>query len=236
MLRIGFRRIALVALILFVPPSLLATFVQHALVEFEQDPSALLGLGVLASVGISATLRLLGPVVFAGYLDEAVGSGYFHGHQHRMADVLRALPWGRLLVADVVVMGGTALLAAAFLVPGLAFYLAFGLVGPVLVQERRGLRASFLRTLRLSLTALPLVAVLVLIPTILELTLHELVFRALHGAGLGIELAVEWLLAALIGGSIGVVEVALATELMARSPEAVAREKVTEAVSALPSD
>jgi hypothetical protein len=219
MLRFGFDRIALVALILFVPPSFLARVVEHSLARLEQDPSALLGLGLVASVAIAAFLRLLGPVVFAGYLDEAVGKGYFHGHQHRMADVLRSLPWGRLLVADLVVVAGSVILAMLFVVPGLAFYLSFGLVGPVLVQERRGLRTSFVRTLRISLTALPLVAMLVLVPTIVELALHELVFRALEGAGLAVELTVEWLLAACIGGSIGVIEVALATELMARNPE-----------------
>jgi hypothetical protein len=218
MLRFGFGRIAVVALILFVPPSILAASVEHALAGFEQDPDALLGLGVIVSVFAAATLRLLGPVVFAGYLDEAVGAGYFHGQQHRMRHILRSLPWGRLLIADVVVLGGTALVATLFVIPGLAFYLLFGLVGPVLVQEGRGLRDSFTRTMRLSLTALPMIAVLVLVPTLFELALHELVFRALHGAGLGVELVAEWLLAALIGGSIGVVEVALASELMARNP------------------
>ncbi len=219
MLRFGFRRIAVVALLLFVPPSILAAFVERALVDLEHDPGALLGFGVLASIGIAAALRLLGPVVFAGYLDEAVGAGYFHGHQRRMADVLRSLPWGRLLVADLVVLGATALLTASFVIPGFAFYMLFGLVGPVLVQEGRGLRASFARTFRLSLTALTPIAILVLVPTIFELVLHEVVFRALHGAGLGVELVAEWLLAALIGGTIGVLEVALATELMARNPE-----------------
>lgn len=232
MLRFGFRRIAVVALVLFVPPSVLAALVEHALIGVEQDPSALLGLGVIASVGIAATMRLLGPVVFAGYLDEAVGAGYFHGHQRRMADVLRSLPWGRLLIADVVIMGGTAVLAAAFVIPGLGFYMLFGLVGPVLVQERGGLKASFTRTMRLSLTALPLIAILVLVPTLVELVLHEVVFRVLHGAGLGVELVVEWLLAAAVGGSIGVVEVALASELMARNPKSQGKDRPEEPTSA----
>jgi hypothetical protein len=218
MLRFGFGRIAVVALILFVPPAFFALLVAHALEGLEQDPDVLFGLGLLVSIGIAATFRLLGPVVFAGYLDEAVGSGYFHGRQHRLRYVLQSLPWTRLLVADLLVVGGSALLATAFLLPGLAFYLLVGLVGPVLVQERRGLRVSFGRTVRLSLTALPLVAVLVLIPTVFELTLHELVFLALHGSSLVIELLAEWLLAAVIGGAIGVLEVALATELMARNP------------------
>jgi hypothetical protein len=235
MLRFGFRRIALVALLLFVPPSVLAAAVTHTLADFEGDPSGLLGLGLLVSVVISATFRLLGPVVFAGYLDEAVGAGYFYGHQHRFEHVLRSLPWGRLLVADLLVVGGSALAAAAFILPAFAFYMLFGLVGPVLVQERQGLRAAFVRTMRLSLTALPLVALLVLVPTLLELTLHELVFVALHGFGLAVEIVTEWLLAAVIGGSIGVVEVALATELMARNPEPVgtgaARDSAPEPVT-----
>ena len=172
MLRFAFRRIAVIALILFVPPSILAAFVEHVLVGFEQDHGAVLGVGVAVSIGAAATLRLLGPVVFAGYLDEAVAAGYFHGRQRSMADVLRSLPWGRLLIADVLVMGGTAFLTATFIIPGLVYYMLVGLVGPVLVQERRGLRASFVRTFRLSVTVLPMIAILVLLPSIVELALH----------------------------------------------------------------
>lgn len=219
MFRAGHRRIALAALVIFVPPPVLATFVERALVVLEHEPGALLGMGVLVSIGVAATLRLLGPVVYAGYIDAAVGEGYFRGHQPGASEVLRSLPWLRLFIADLLVVAGTVLLAAAFVIPGIAFYLLFGLVGPVLVHERRGLVASFARTMRISLTALPAIAVLVLVPTLVELALHEAVFRALEGAELAVVVLVEWLLAALIGGSVGVVEVALASELMARNPE-----------------
>ena len=231
MLQVGFARIAVVALVLFVPPSLLAAFVHHSMADFEQDPKVLLGLGVIVSVAIASALRLLGPVVFAGYLDEAVGAGFFHGHQRRMGDVLRSLPWGRLLVADLIVMGGTVLLASALIIPGLVFFMLVSLVGPVLVQEQRGLVSGFRRAIRLSLTSLPLMAGLVVIPTVLELVLHEVVFQALHGAGLGVEVAAEWLLAAALGGSIGLIEVALATELMARNPDPAQDGEAADAVA-----
>lgn len=216
MFRLGYLRVALVAMILFVPPAIVSTSLERLA---EERLDLLLDGRVLVAIAVGAVFRLFGPVVFAGYLDEAVGSEYFKGRRQSLAEVLRSLPWLSLLAADLIVVAGASMGLALLVIPGLAFYTCFGLVGPVIVQERRGLRQSFGRTFRISRTAIFPVVALVLVPLAAEVTIHEAAYRAVHGETPLVRIVVEWLVAALVGGAVGLLEVALATELMARNPE-----------------
>ena len=56
---------------------------------------------------------------------------------------------GRLLVADIVLIGGAVVGLALFVVPGLIWMTLFTLVGPVIVQERHGLVDGFRRQVSL---------------------------------------------------------------------------------------
>jgi len=94
----------------------------------------------------------------------------------------------------------------------------FALIGPVLVQERRTLLDGFRRTVALSRHALLIITVLVVVPTVLEIGIEEIVHDLAHGSGLGVQVIAEWLVAVLIFAGVGVLEVALAAELMARYP------------------
>ena len=123
------------------------------------------------------------------------------------------------MVADVLLSIGTTIGVALFFVPGVILYVLFGLVGPVLVQERRGVVDAFRRTSRISRTAVWPMLVLVLIPVVFEQTIHELIHDTLHAAGLEAQVIAEWLVAVLVGATVGLLEVALAAELMARNPE-----------------
>ena len=216
MLRLGFDRVAVVALVLFIPPAILTAFAQPIV---EEQEVLVPGGGVVLALVLAGILRLIGPVVYAGYLDEAVGAEYFGGKRHRMATVVRSLPWGPLLVADLVVVIGTAVGLSLLVVPGIVFYLFVGLVGPVIVQERRGVIDGFRRTIRISRTALVAVGLLVVIPIVIEEVIHEAAHQAVHDGGPALRLLVEWLVAAVVGGTVGLLEVGLATELMARNPE-----------------
>jgi len=218
MFRQHYWRVALVALVLFVPPPLLAASLRELRDSLEADPGLLRGLGFVIGLLMVTLIRLFGPVVYAGYLDEAVGHEYFRGHRLRFGAILRTLPWGRLLVADLVLIGGTTIGLALFVVPGIAWATLFALVGPVIVQERHGVIDGFVRTFRLSRGAWPKVLVLVVALIAAELLIHELVHQATHHSDFWIEVTASWLVSALIGGIVGLVEVALATELMARDP------------------
>ena len=216
MLRTHFLRVAAAALLLFVGPAILIA----AVGSVSERPAGLNHpLAVLALTIVAVVLRLIGEVGFTGYLDEAVGSAYFRGHDRPMRDVLKRLPWARLIIADVTVVLGTMVGLAALVLPGIAFYVLFALVGPVIVQERRGVADSFRRTLAISRGAVVPIFILVAVPTALEVGIHEIIDHAIHGQGFIVSVLVLWGVATIIRGAVGLLMVALAVELMARNPE-----------------
>jgi hypothetical protein len=218
MFRRHYRRVALVALLLFVPPPLLLAVLEGFRDSIEAEPGLIRGLGYVIGLLMVTLIRLFGPVVYAGYLDEAVGHEYFKGHRVRFGTVVRTLPWGRLLVADLVLIAGTTIGLSLLVVPGVAWLTLFGLVGPVLVQEHHGVIDGFRRTFHLSRQAWRMILVLVVALIAAELFIHELVHELTHHSGFGVQITASWLVSALIGGMVGLIEVALATELMARDP------------------
>jgi hypothetical protein len=218
MFRQHYLRVALVALVLFVPPPLMAAFLEGWRDILDADPGLLPGMGYLIGLLTVTAIRLFGPVVFAGYLDAAVGHEYFGGRRVYLATILRTLPWGRLVVAEIILVAGTTIGLALFVLPGLAFLTLFSLIGPVLVQEGHGVRDGFERTYRLSRAAWPMVFVLVVVFLILEHAAHEIVHQLFHHSALWLQVVWSWAVAATIGGIVGLLEVALASELMARDP------------------
>jgi hypothetical protein len=218
MLRQHYLRVALVAMIIFVPPPVLSAMLRGLRDSLEADAGLIEGLGFLAGLLVATLVRLAGPVVYAGYLDEAVGHEYFKGQRVLFGTVLRRLPWGRLVVADIILILGTTIGLALFVVPGIIWLTLFTLIGPVLVQEHHGLVDGFVRTLRLSRAAWRKVLLLVVVLLIGEQAIHEGVHLALHHHDFWVEVAASWLVSAVVGGFVGLVEVALATELMARHP------------------
>ena len=83
------------------PAAAVGRFAARLRHSLEADPGLLRGLGFVIGLLMVTLIRLFGPVVYAGYLDEAVGHEYFRGHRLRFGAILRTLPWGRLLVADL---------------------------------------------------------------------------------------------------------------------------------------
>lgn len=218
MLSLGLGRIAGVAIVFFVLPASLTAGVE---VYLDTEPAqAALGLiFVVITVTVAVVLSTLGPIAFAGILDEGVAQEYLRGHHQSMRSVLRRLPWRTLIAADIIVSFVVAFGLFFLIVPGLVAYGLLGLIGPIVVRERAGLDASLRRTISLSRTVPVLVTVLVVIPFALEQVIHESIMEGLlHDAHVSIQILGEWLLAIFLGGTLGLIEVALATELMERNP------------------
>ena len=218
MFRRHFWRVGLVALVLFVPPPLLVIMLDGLRASLEADPGLIRGLGFIIGLLAVTMIRLFGPVVYAGYLDEAVGHEYFHGRHVRFRDVLRSLPWVRLVIADVVLIVGTVIGLSLFIVPGLIWLTLFVLIGPVLVQERHGVTDGFSRTFQLARGAWQMILLLVVTLLVAENIAHEIVHQLLHHSPIWQQVTAAWIVSAFVGGIVGLVEVALASELMARSP------------------
>jgi len=218
MFRRHYLRVALVAMVVFVPPPLLASALRDTRDSLEADPGLIRGLGFVIGLLLATLISLFGPVVYAGYLDEAVGHEYFKGHRVRFASLLRTLPWVRLLIADLILIIGATVGLAFFVVPGIIWMTVFALVGPVIVQERHGVLDGFGRTLRLSRGAWRMILVLVVGFVAAEIAVHEVVHAYFHHSDLWVQVMSSWLVSVVIGGVVGLIEVALATELMARDP------------------
>ena len=105
-----------------------------------------------------------------------------------------------------------------FLLPGIAIYTLFGLVGPVIAQERLSVRHGLRRTYEISRPHWVLVLVLVVIPLGMEHALAETVREVVDEGGMVPSVLGEWFIAATMLTVVGVIDVSLATELMARMP------------------
>ncbi len=218
MFRRHFWRVGLVALVLFVPPPLLVVMLDGLRESLEADPGLVRGLGFVIGMLIATMVQLFGPVVYAGYLDEAVGHEYFHGRHVRFREVLRSLPWVRLVIADLILVIGTGIGLLLFVVPGLIWLTLFVLIGPVLVQERHGISDGFSRTFQLARGAWQMILVLVVALLAAENAIHEIAHQLFHHSPVWQQVMAAWVVSASIGGIVGLIEVALASELMARSP------------------
>jgi hypothetical protein len=212
-------RVAGAAFVFFVPPALLffgTEYVRDAYADSSGDAR----LAVFAALLVVASVaRFLGAIFFAGFLDLAIGDDYFRGERRTLREVLRDLPWVPLLVVDVVVNVGASLALLVFVVPGIAVYTLFGLVGPVVVQERRGPWDALRRTARITRPHWVLVLALVVVPLGIEHALAEFVRHLVVDDGLLVVVTTEWLIAVTMLAAVGVVEVSMATELMARTPD-----------------
>jgi hypothetical protein len=218
MLAAHFHRIAGAAFLFFAPTAVLFVFSEWFR-DLYADTEGVWHVVVLAVlVTIVAIMRLLGQVLFSGFLDLAVGDSYFRGEDRTLVGALRELPWRALLIVDVVVAVGASIGLELFVVPGIAIYTLFGLVGPVVVQERWNARDGLRRTSEISRPHWVLVLVLVVIPLGVEHAFAEGIRHAVEGGGLVPIIAGEWFIAATMLTLVGVIDVALATELMARTP------------------
>jgi hypothetical protein len=220
LLRLGRARVVISALVLFLEPAVVGVLIEN--VTWQGSDSTVVSLLAGISVAIGLFVSLLTPVFFAGYLDEVIGKEYFDGHRRTWKEIARELPWGNLIVADILLIAGIEIGLALLIVPGIVFCTWFALVGPVVVQERRRVIDAFRRTYRISVLAVPLVLGLVVVPLLGEGLAAELLHQVLHHASLGVQVIAEWLLLATLGGAVGLLEVALATELMRRNPEPLA--------------
>lgn len=126
------------------------------------------------SLGAALVLLVstLGLTFYSGLLERLVGA-VERGHEApAVGQVLRTLPYVRLLVADGIlwVLGGLASLA--FVIPGLIVTTFFALIGPLINMEDLSVRAAFRRSASLVAPRFLLVLFLITVPLGIE---HELV-------------------------------------------------------------
>ena len=96
---------------------------------------------------IVTSISVAGDAFFSGFLDAAVGEEQ-HGHPSRpIGQILRTLPYARLIVVDVLLSFTIAGGSLAFVIPGLVLFTLFCLIGPLINIERLTVRKAFARSI-----------------------------------------------------------------------------------------
>jgi hypothetical protein len=96
----------------------------------------------------TSTLSLLGAVFLSGFLCRLVSTSEHGGSEHgaTIRDVLRTLPWGSLIAADLLAVLIVLIGLVALIIPGLIALTLLSVAGPVIELERQhavaGLRRS----------------------------------------------------------------------------------------------
>ncbi len=165
----------------------------------------------------SAVFSMVGVVVYAGILDKVVGA-HLHGHPDlRVPEIWRVLPLRRLVAADVVFALATLAGLALFVVPGVIVFTMWSLVGPVITIEDRSVRSALGRSWRLVRPHFWLTFCLVTLPLQVEqAVLHAIHYTDIFEHPLLPAFLLNGLLGMVIGSIVGLVEVVLAYDLIAR--------------------
>jgi hypothetical protein len=85
----------------------------------------------------------------AGLLERVVASERHGHHRPTLNEVLRDLPWGRLVVADLLLTAMIVVGLTAFVIPGLLVVTWFAIVLPLVNLERQPVLPTFARSYRL---------------------------------------------------------------------------------------
>ncbi len=180
----------LLATIVFVPISLLDALTIRA--DFGSFGVGA-GVGIAAAIGAVLALTmtvLMGEVFYSG----AVAISLTDGEQGRTPspwEIARRLRYGRLIAVDLIygflVTVGLVLLVA----PGVVVFTLFGLSGPVVEIEERGVGAAFSRSLELVRGRFWTVLAVLAPIEILGDSISDLMTTAVHHL-LGGSLLVEW--------------------------------------------
>ena len=187
--------------------------------SFALDDAWGFNVGRLALSIVLVALGAAGTVFYPGLLDRIVGVERGHTERQPLSTVLRTLPYGRLIFAEVILLAVTTLGLALFFVPGVIAFTFFGLVGPCITIEDRSALRAFQRSARLVRPHFWLVFLLVTVPIGLEHVLEDLVHHAVEHEAFLVRFGSHALIGVVVGSVVGLVEVHLAFRLSGRYRE-----------------
>jgi hypothetical protein len=207
-----FGRVVIAALLVFGATAVIGAAVEDLL--HRSETNAIVFLFAFAGTMMSQ----VGITFYAGLLDKVVGEFELGEEPEPVMHVLRTLPYGSLIVADILITVLTAIGAAAFLIPGLIVFTLFAITGPVVNIEHVGAIRGMKRSAHLVRPHFWLVFLLVSLPIGLE---HQAIHWAdelvLHHA-LAEVFMVQGIVGMIVGSFVGLVEVNVAYSLELRDP------------------
>jgi hypothetical protein len=177
------------------------------------------GIGSLLGVFVLAC-STLGLTFYSGLLEKLVGSVERNIAPDPVGQVLRTIPYGRLLMADLILWAVNAAASAVFVVPGLVITTLCVLVGPAITVHGTTVREAFRISIHMvSPRFLPVLCVVTLPLAVAHELAVSLALLVPH-ENLGLVFVTNMATGVLFGVVLGLVEVALAERLLhgARGP------------------
>lgn len=156
----------------------------------------------------------LGLTFYSGMLERLVGALERNQTPQPVSQVLATLPWLRLLGAEVLLVLLSAFAALFFIIPGLVVGTLTALVGPVINLSDSTIKDAFRRSIRLVRPHFWLVFVMVTVPLTLEHEFVVLIADLVPHEAVGVEFLTNFVLGALFGLALGLIEVSLAERLI----------------------
>ena len=184
--------------------------------------------GAAITSTVSAVFAMVGVVVYAGILDKVVGA-HLHGHP----DLSVREIWQRAPVGPA--RGGRRACwrsrrssgLALFVVPGVILFTLWSLVGPVITIEDRSVGSAFRRSWQLVRPCFWLTLCLVTVPLQVEqAVLHAIHYTEIFEHPLVPAFLLNGLLGMVIGSVVGLVEVVLAYDLIARTDDVAGHRRI----------
>jgi hypothetical protein len=164
----------------------------------------------IAVFGVSS----LGITFYAGMLERLVGSVERNEPPQAIHQVLRSLPWGRLILADLVLFFIDGIAALLVVVPGLVVGTLFALVGPLINLLDLSVPNALRRSVKVVWPHFFLVFCLITLPLAIEHEVLVLVSDLIPHEHLWLIFLSSFILGDLFGMALGLMEVTLAERLV----------------------
>jgi hypothetical protein len=162
----------------------------------------------------------LGLTFYSGMLERLVGSVERNEPPQPIHRVMRTLPWGRLLLAELFLVIISATAASAALLPGLAVDTLFALVGPLINLLDCRVPQALRRSVQLVWPHFVLVFAMITLPLAIEHELLILIKELVPHEQTFVIFLTSFVLGDVFGVALGLIEVTLAERLVrgARGP------------------
>jgi hypothetical protein len=172
-----------------------------------------LGVGSVIGAVLFAS-SALGLTFYAGMLERLVGSVERNEAAQPVLHVLRTLPWGRLLIAEGILIVLTAVASVLLVVPGLIVGTLFALVGPLINLLDSSVPNAFKRSLQLVWPHFMLVFLFITLPLAVEHEIVVFVAELIPHEHIWAIFLTTFILGDLFGMALGLMEVTLAERLV----------------------
>jgi hypothetical protein len=210
-----FGRVVVAAAIVFGITAVIGAAVEDLLNQSQEN----FVVYVFALAG--TTMSQVGITFYAGLLDKVVGEYELGEEPEPIRYVLRHLPYGSLIVADILITVVTAVGMVFLIVPGIVAFTLFAITGPVVNIEQRGAISAMKRSAQLVRTHFWLVLFMVSLPLAIEHQAIHLAHELVFGHALIEVFIVQGITGMIIGSFVGLVEVNVAYALVKQDRERV---------------